>query len=84
MGAGMFGWKIKRCQQHIFKVKPQTLDWAEDFAWLSQSRRLSKDYEITALFSRSIREDRLHSAHAQAFGIILRIVSKNIWKICLF
>lgn len=51
MGAGMFGGKIKRCQQYIFKVKPQTLDWAEDFAWLSQSRRLSKDYEVTALFS---------------------------------
>ena len=51
MGVGMFGWKIKRCQQHIFKVKPQTLDCAEDFAWLSQSRRLSKDYEVTALFS---------------------------------
>ena len=47
MGAGMFGGKIKRCQQHIFKVKPQTLDWAEDFAWLSQSRRLSKDYEVS-------------------------------------
>ena len=47
MGAGMFGGKIKRCQQHIFKVKPQTLDWAEDFAWLSQSRRLSKGYEVS-------------------------------------
>lgn len=80
----MFGGKIKCCQQYTFKVKPQTLDWAEDFAWLSQSRGLSKDYEVTALFSRSLREDRLHSAHGQAFGIILRIGSKNIWEICLF
>lgn len=84
MDAGMFGGKIKCCQQYTFKVKPQTLDWAEDFAWLSQSRGLSKDYEVTALFSRSLREDRLRSAHGQAFWIILRIGSKNIWEICLF
>ena len=84
MGAGMFGGKIKCCQQYTFKVKPQTLDWAEDFAWLSQSRGLSKDYEVTALFSRSLREDRLRSAHGQAFWIILRIGSKNILEICLF
>ena len=80
----MFGGKIKCCQQYTFKVKPQTLDWAEDFAWLSQSRGLSKDNEVTALFSRSLREDRLRSAHGQAFWIILRIGSKNIWKIFLF
>ena len=41
------------------------------FAWLSQSRKLSKDYEITALFSRSLREDRLSPEHSQASGITL-------------
>ena len=43
------------------------------FVWLSQSRRLSKNYAVTALFSRCIREDRLHSAHGQTFWMILRI-----------
>ena len=35
---------------------------------MSQSRKLSKNYENTALFSRSLREDRLHSTHGQALG----------------
>ena len=70
----MFGWNmqvIKRCQQHIFRVLPKLWIAERTFAWLSQSRRLSKDYEVTALFSRSIREERLHSAHGQTLGITL-------------
>ena len=35
---------------------------------MSQSRKLSKNYEDTALFSRSLREDCLHSTHGQALG----------------
>ena len=38
---------------------------------MSQSRRLSRDSEGAALFSRSIRENCLHSAHGQASGMIL-------------
>ena len=38
---------------------------------MSQSRKLSKNYEDTALFSRSLREDCLHSTHGQALGMIL-------------
>ena len=35
---------------------------------MSQSRKLSKNYEDTALSSRSLREDCLHSTHGQALG----------------
>ena len=44
----MFGWNmqvIKRCQQRIFKVLPRRWIVERTFAWRSQSRRLSKDYE---------------------------------------
>ena len=70
----VFSWNmqvIKRCQQRVFRVLPKRWVVQRTFAWLSQSRRLSKDYEVTALFSRSLREDRLHSAHDLAFGIVL-------------
>ena len=46
----MFGWNmqvIKRCQQHIFRVLPKRWVVERTFAWLSQSRRLSKDYEVS-------------------------------------
>ena len=50
----LLGWNmqvIKRCQQRIFRVLPKRWVVQRTFAWLSQSRRLSKDYEVTALFS---------------------------------
>lgn len=48
----MFGWDmrvIQRCQQRIFKVLPRRWIVERTFAWLSQSRRLSKDYEVSVL-----------------------------------
>ena len=76
----MFGWNMqvtKRRQRHGFEALPKRWIVERTFAWLSQSRRLNKDYEVNALFSRSIREDCLHSAHGQAFGTILRTVSEK-------
>ena len=52
--------------------------WRKAFAWLSQSRRLGKNDEVTVLFSRSIREDRLHWAHDQASGMTLRLGSEQL------
>ena len=46
----MFGWNmqvIKRCQQRVFKVLPKRWVVQRTFVWLSQSRRLSKDYEVS-------------------------------------
>ena len=46
----MLGWNmqaIKRCQQHIFRVLPKRWVVERTFAWLSQSGRLSKDYEVS-------------------------------------
>ena len=48
----MFGWDmqvIKRCQQRIFKVLPKRWIVERTFVWLSQSRRLSKDYEVSVV-----------------------------------
>ena len=67
----LFGWNtqvIKRCQQHGFEALLKRWIVERTFAWLSQSGRLSKDYEVTALFSQSVREDRLYSAHGQTSG----------------
>lgn len=47
---GMFGWIVqivKRTELHRFVVLPKRWIVERTFAWLSQSRRLSKDYEIT-------------------------------------
>ena len=52
--------------------------WRRAFARLSQSRRLGKNDEVTVLFSRSIREDRLHWAHDQASGMTLRLGSEQL------
>ncbi len=49
---------------HGFEALPKRQVVKRTFAWLSQSRRRSKNDEITALFSRSLREDRLHSARS--------------------
>ena len=62
---------IKRRQRHVFEALPKRWIVERTSAWPSQSRRLSKDYEVTAFYSRSIREDCLHPAHGQAFGTIL-------------
>ena len=46
----MFGWTlevVKRSEQHTFKVLPKRWIVERTFAWLNQSRRLSKDYEVT-------------------------------------
>ena len=46
----MFGWNmrvIKRCQQRVFRVLPKRWVVKRTFAWLSQSRRMSKDYEVS-------------------------------------
>ena len=82
----MFGWNMqvtKRRQRRGFEALPKRRIVRKTFSWLSQSRRLSKDYEVNALFSRSIREDCLHSARGQAFGTILRTVSEKT-ALCQF
>ena len=46
----MLGWNmqvIKRCQQRVFRVLPKRWVVQRTFAWLSQSRRMSKDYEVS-------------------------------------
>ncbi|MDG9699493.1 IS5 family transposase [Ottowia cancrivicina] len=46
----MLGWNmqvIKRCQQRVFRVLPKRWVVQRAFAWLSQSRRMSKDYEVS-------------------------------------
>ena len=46
----MFGWTlevVKRSEQHTFKVLPKRWIVERTLAWLNQSRRLSKDYEVT-------------------------------------
>ena len=46
----MFGWNmrvIKRCQQRVFRVLPKRWVVKRTFAWLSQSRRMSKDYDVS-------------------------------------
>ena len=46
----MFGWNmqvVKRCQQRVFRVLPKRWIVERTFAWLSQSRRFSKGYEVT-------------------------------------
>ncbi len=70
----MSGWNmraIKRRQRHVFEALPKRWIVERTSAWLGQSRRLSKAYEVTAFYSRSIREDCLHPAHGQALGMIL-------------
>lgn len=45
----MFGYCIevvKRTEAHTFKVLPKRWIVERSFAWLNQSRRLSKDYEV--------------------------------------
>ncbi len=82
----MFGWNMqvtKRRQRRGFEALPKRWIVERTFAWQSQSRRLNKGYKVTALFSRSIREDCLHSAHGQAFGTILRTVPEKT-ALCQF
>jgi len=70
----IFGWNmrvIKRRQRHVFEALPKRWIVERTSAWLSQPRRLSKAYKVTAFYSRSIREDCLHPAHGQALGMIL-------------
>ena len=46
----LFGWNmqvIKRCQQRVFRILPKRWVVQRTFAWLSQFRRLSKDYEVS-------------------------------------
>ena len=46
----MFGWNMqvtKRRQRHGFEALPKRWIVERTFAWLSQSRRLSKDYEVS-------------------------------------
>nr|WP_314472612.1 transposase [uncultured Ottowia sp.] len=46
----LLGWNtqvIKRCQQHGFEALLKRWIVERTFAWLSQSGRLSKDYEVT-------------------------------------
>jgi len=70
---------ITRRQRHVFEALPKRWIVERTSAWLSQFRRLSKDYEVIAFYSRSIREDRLHSVHGQALGITLMTGSKDDW-----
>lgn len=47
--SAMFGYRVevvKRSQQHGFQVLPKRWIVERTFAWLSWSRRLSKDYEL--------------------------------------
>jgi len=74
LALSMSGWNmrvIKRRQRHVFEALPKRWIVERTSAWLSQSRRLSKDYEVTAFYSRSICEDCLHPAQGQALGMIL-------------
>ena len=50
----LFGWNMrvtKRCQQHGFEALLKRWIVERTFAWLSQSRRLGKNHEVTVLFS---------------------------------
>jgi len=68
----MFGWNmqmIKRCQQRIFKIKPQALDCAKNLCPVESIKKTEQGLRGHSLFGRSIRKDCLYSAYGQTFGM---------------